>query len=70
MSGVLENPAYSQPQSQPKSLYTQQSPAPVQHHRARRSPLPHATPGNVFETRLVACRAGAQRDINAKCRNT
>ncbi|XP_050717645.1 collagen alpha-2(VIII) chain-like [Eriocheir sinensis] len=70
MSGVLENPVYVQPQSQPKSLYAQSSPAPVQHHRARRTPLPHATPGNVFETRLVACRAGAQRDINAKCRNT
>ncbi|KAK3871769.1 hypothetical protein Pcinc_023114 [Petrolisthes cinctipes] len=40
------------------------------HHRGRRSPLPHATPGNVFETRLVGCRAGAVRDINAKCRST
>ncbi|XP_047488200.1 collagen alpha-1(III) chain-like [Penaeus chinensis] len=40
------------------------------HHRSRRSPLPHATPGNVLETRLVGCRAGAQRDINAKCRDT
>ncbi|XP_069941748.1 spidroin-2-like [Cherax quadricarinatus] len=40
------------------------------HHRSRRAPLPHATPGNVFETRLVGCRAGAQRDINAKCRDT
>lgn len=40
------------------------------HRRRKRSPLPHATPGNVFETRLVGCRAGAVRDINAKCRNT
>ncbi|XP_045592972.1 uncharacterized protein [Procambarus clarkii] len=40
------------------------------HHRSRRAPLPHATPGNVIETRLVGCRAGAQRDINAKCRDT
>lgn len=56
MAGVLENPGHQQQQQQ--------------HHRARRSPLPHATPGNVFETRLVGCRAGAQRDINAKCRDT
>ncbi|KAF2356777.1 hypothetical protein FHG87_012467 [Trinorchestia longiramus] len=37
--------------------------------RRRRSPLPHASPSNVFESRLVSCRGGAVRDINAKCRN-
>ncbi|XP_068235975.1 uncharacterized protein [Palaemon carinicauda] len=40
------------------------------HNRSRRSPQPHASPGNVFETRLVGCRAGAAIDINSKCRNT
>lgn len=40
------------------------------HNRSRRSPQPHAAPGNVFETRLVGCRAGAARDVNAKCRDT
>lgn len=39
----------------------------------RRSPrqavLPHFTPGNIFDTRLVACRSGAKRDVNAKCRD-
>lgn len=39
------------------------------HARRRRSPLPHATPSNVFESRLLGCRGGAVRDINAKCRN-
>lgn len=37
--------------------------------RRRRSPLPHASPSNVFESRLLGCRGGAIRDINAKCRN-
>lgn len=40
------------------------------HHRLRRSPLPFASPGNVFEPGLSACRAGAKRDGNAKCRAT
>ncbi|XP_068236161.1 uncharacterized protein [Palaemon carinicauda] len=40
------------------------------HHRRRRSPLPYASPGNVIEPGLTSCRAGAIRDINAKCRNT
>ncbi|XP_042221960.1 uncharacterized protein LOC121866384 isoform X2 [Homarus americanus] len=40
------------------------------HHRERRSPLPFASPGNVFEPGLSACRAGAKRDGNAKCRST
>ncbi|XP_064092460.1 uncharacterized protein LOC135205605 [Macrobrachium nipponense] len=40
------------------------------HNRSRRAPQPHAAPGNVFETRLVGCRAGAARDVNAKCRDT
>nr|XP_053630499.1 uncharacterized protein LOC128687193 isoform X1 [Cherax quadricarinatus] len=40
------------------------------HHRQRRAPLPFATPGNVVEPGLSACRAGAKRDGNAKCRNT
>ncbi|KAK8384274.1 hypothetical protein O3P69_009204 [Scylla paramamosain] len=38
------------------------------HHRGRRSTLPHASPGNVIQPLLTACRAGAQRDVNAKCR--
>ncbi|KAK3871770.1 hypothetical protein Pcinc_023115 [Petrolisthes cinctipes] len=40
------------------------------HYRNRRSPLPFASPGNVFEPSLSACRAGAKRDGNAKCRET
>ncbi|XP_066940369.1 uncharacterized protein [Macrobrachium rosenbergii] len=40
------------------------------HHRRKRSPLPFASPGNVIEPGLTSCRAGAIRDINAKCRNT
>ncbi|MPC31919.1 hypothetical protein E2C01_025219 [Portunus trituberculatus] len=38
------------------------------YHRGRRSTLPHASPGNVIQPLLTACRAGAQRDVNAKCR--
>ncbi|KAK8392052.1 hypothetical protein O3P69_017579 [Scylla paramamosain] len=69
MAGVLETPSFQQHQQQQQQQ--QQAPQQTQtHHRGKRSPLPHATPGNVFETRLVGCRAGAQRDINAKCRNT
>ncbi|KAG0726329.1 hypothetical protein GWK47_004350 [Chionoecetes opilio] len=37
--------------------------------RGRRSTLPHASPGSVIEPGLAACRAGAQRDVNAKCRD-
>ncbi|KAK7082538.1 hypothetical protein SK128_019137 [Halocaridina rubra] len=38
--------------------------------RLRRDiPLAHFTPGNIFDTRLVACRAGAQIGANAKCRD-
>ncbi|XP_037803360.1 uncharacterized protein LOC119597798 isoform X1 [Penaeus monodon] len=44
--------------------------APPLHHRGRRSPQPFASPGNVFEPGLSACRAGARRDGNAKCRDT
>ncbi|XP_042879702.1 uncharacterized protein LOC122258057 [Penaeus japonicus] len=44
--------------------------APLFHHRGRRSPQPFASPGNVFEPGLSACRAGARRDGNAKCRDT
>lgn len=44
-------------------------PAP-RHHRQRRAPLPFASPGSVVEPGLSACRAGARRDGNAKCRNT
>ncbi|XP_045126713.1 uncharacterized protein LOC123513545 [Portunus trituberculatus] len=40
------------------------------HSRQRRAPLPFVSPGNVFEPGLSACRAGAKRDANAKCRNT
>ncbi|CAL4248090.1 unnamed protein product, partial [Meganyctiphanes norvegica] len=39
------------------------------HNRTRRRALLHASPGNVFEPRLVSCKAGAARDVNAKCRN-
>ncbi|CAL4245743.1 unnamed protein product, partial [Meganyctiphanes norvegica] len=39
------------------------------HHRQRRNPQPFATPGNVFEPGLTSCRAGASKDLNAKCRN-
>ncbi|CAL4202262.1 unnamed protein product, partial [Meganyctiphanes norvegica] len=38
-------------------------------HRQRRSPRPFATPGNVFEPRLSTCKAGASKDLNAKCRH-
>jgi len=38
--------------------------------RSRRSPLPHAAPATVFTPALASCRAGAARDINAKCRDT
>lgn len=47
-----------------------QRPQLQQQVRGRRSALPHATPGNVIEPLLAACRAGAQRDVNAKCRDT
>ncbi|XP_045126712.1 mucin-19-like isoform X2 [Portunus trituberculatus] len=67
MAGVLENPSFRHQQQHQQQHQHQQH---QQHHRGKRSPLPHATPGNVFETRLVGCRAGAQRDINAKCRDT
>ncbi|XP_071524338.1 uncharacterized protein [Panulirus ornatus] len=40
------------------------------HHRERRAPLPFASPANVVEPGLSACRAGARRDGNAKCRGT
>ncbi|XP_050717649.1 uncharacterized protein LOC126999284 isoform X2 [Eriocheir sinensis] len=40
------------------------------HSRHRRAPLPFVSPGNVFEPGLSACRAGAKRDGNAKCRET
>ncbi|XP_063848789.1 uncharacterized protein LOC135093439 [Scylla paramamosain] len=40
------------------------------HSRQRRAPLPFASPGNVIEPGLSACRAGAKRDGNAKCRDT
>jgi len=40
------------------------------HSRPRRSPLPHAAPATVFQPALASCRAGAARDINAKCRDT
>jgi len=39
------------------------------HHRQRRRAQPFASPGNVFEPGLTSCRAGASKDINAKCRN-
>lgn len=66
-------------QQEPKLNYQQHGPR--QHHqhwagqyqnqqrRERRSALPHASPGNVIEPLLAACRAGAQRDVNAKCRD-
>lgn len=38
--------------------------------RSKRAPQPHASPSNVFEPALAACRAGAVRDINQKCRDT
>ncbi|XP_018020738.2 uncharacterized protein LOC108677099 [Hyalella azteca] len=38
--------------------------------RDKRSPLPHASPSNVFESALTVCKAGAARDINQKCRDT
>ncbi|XP_064092914.1 uncharacterized protein LOC135205742 [Macrobrachium nipponense] len=40
------------------------------HRRNPRTPLPHFAPGNLFDTRLVSCRPGSERDINAKCRDT
>ncbi|CAL4109564.1 unnamed protein product, partial [Meganyctiphanes norvegica] len=43
--------------------------SPQSHHRQRRNPQPFATPGNVFEPGLTSCRAGASKDLNAKCRN-
>ncbi|KAG0727674.1 hypothetical protein GWK47_034150 [Chionoecetes opilio] len=43
---------------------------PRPHSRQRRAPLPFVSPGNVFEPGLSACRAGARRDGNAKCRET
>ncbi|KAK7081400.1 hypothetical protein SK128_016386 [Halocaridina rubra] len=39
------------------------------HRRSRRTPLPFAAPGNVFEPSLVGCRAGVERDVNVKCRD-
>ncbi|XP_066940413.1 uncharacterized protein [Macrobrachium rosenbergii] len=40
------------------------------HRRNPRTPLAHFAPGNLFDTRLVSCRPGSERDINAKCRDT
>ncbi|XP_050717497.1 LIM domain-containing protein A-like [Eriocheir sinensis] len=71
-SGAVPTRGQQSHQHQHQSHYSHQHQG-VQHQqqlRGRRSALPHATPGNVIEPLLAACRAGAQRDVNAKCRDT
>jgi len=75
-NSIEQLPSY-QPGSHPGSSYQHLPNYSLELHpgagyymggRRRRSPLPHASASTVFETRLLSCRPGSRRDINAKCR--